>query len=104
MPRIRVCSLSEIEKGEVKQACTEPPVAIYNIDGEIYATGDICSHDHFHLSDGYVDGDLIECSLHFAQFCVKTGQAVMAPATEPIPTYPVDIVDGEIYVEIPKQA
>ncbi|MEU6645520.1 bifunctional 3-phenylpropionate/cinnamic acid dioxygenase ferredoxin subunit [Saccharomonospora sp. NPDC046836] len=102
MSVIRVCPVAELKEGEVRQASAEPPVAVYNIGGEVYATSNICSHDHFFLSDGYVDDDRIECSLHFAQFCIRTGEAMTAPATAPIATYAVEIRDGDIYVSIPE--
>jgi nitrite reductase/ring-hydroxylating ferredoxin subunit len=85
----------------VKQASEDPPIAVYNLDGEIYATSNICSHDHSLLSEGYIDGDRIECSWHFAQFCIRTGAAVTPPAVESILTYVVSIDDNDIYVEVP---
>ena len=101
LPRVKVCPLTDLPPGEMLKASVEPPIAIYNVDGEVFATSDICSHDRFFLTDGYLDGDKVECSLHFAQFCVRTGRATMAPATKPIATYEVTVDDGEIYVEFP---
>jgi naphthalene 1,2-dioxygenase ferredoxin component len=49
-------------------------VALYNIEGQLYATHNICTHAHAMLSDGWLDGDVIECPLHGGLFEVKTGK------------------------------
>ncbi|WP_371827992.1 Rieske 2Fe-2S domain-containing protein [Rhodococcoides fascians] len=53
------------------------------------------------LSDGYVDGDRIECALHLAQFCIKTGKVAAPPATTSVAVYPVEVVDGVVYTKAP---
>jgi nitrite reductase/ring-hydroxylating ferredoxin subunit len=104
MTATRVCSLTELAEGEVREVSTDPPVAVYLIDGEVYATSNVCSHGQSLLSDGYVDGDRIECAWHFGQFCIRTGRALAAPATEPIATYKVDVVGNDVYVDMPEPA
>ena len=49
-------------------------IALYNIDGDFYATDDICTHRRARLSDGYLDGRIVQCPLHFGKFDVITGQ------------------------------
>lgn len=73
-------------------------VAVFNIEGEIYAIEDLCSHDNYPIADGDLEGDTIACPAHGAEFCIRTGEALSAPATEAIPVFPVRIVDGMIQV------
>jgi nitrite reductase/ring-hydroxylating ferredoxin subunit len=97
---IRVAETSEIAPGS--GACVEldgEPVAIWNVDGEFYATSDVCTHEETSLVEGDLWGEVIECPLHGAQFDVRTGEVLSLPAMRPLPTYPVKVEDGAIYVE-----
>ncbi len=76
-------------------------IAIYNLDGEFMATDDRCTHMRARLSDGYLDGAVIECPLHFGKFDVRSGRPLSAPCTKALVTYPVKVVDGELLVGIP---
>jgi nitrite reductase/ring-hydroxylating ferredoxin subunit len=75
-------------------------IALYNVEGEIYATDNTCTHAFAMLSDGFLDGDIIECPLHGGCFNVKTGEGQGAPVTEDIKTYPVRVVDDNIEVQV----
>ena len=75
-------------------------IALYAVDGEYYATADLCTHGAASLADGYLDGDLIECPLHQGTFNVKTGAAVGAPCTVAIKTFPVKLEDGLLHVGV----
>jgi nitrite reductase/ring-hydroxylating ferredoxin subunit len=77
-------------------------LALYRIDGIVYATSNICTHEFALLSDGYLDGDCIECPLHQASFHVPTGEVRSPPATEPILTYPTKEEADNILVELPE--
>jgi len=76
--------------------------ALYNLDGTFYATEEICSHAHASLAEGFILDDTIECSLHGACFSIKTGEALSAPATDPILTYPVRVENGDVLIGIPR--
>jgi len=69
------------------------PIAVFNIDGRYYAIEDVCTHDGGELASGALEGDQIVCPRHGARFCVRTGEALSAPAYEPTATFPVR-VDG----------
>ena len=69
-------------------------------DGKWYAIGDICSHQDYSLSEGDVWGNAVECPLHGSRFDLATGQPDRLPATKPVPTYPVTIRDGEVFIEV----
>jgi naphthalene 1,2-dioxygenase system ferredoxin subunit len=75
-------------------------VAVFNIGGTFYATSDICTHAHAHLSDGYIDGDTVECPLHQGRFHIPSGKAISAPVTEDIRTYAIRIVGRRILVQV----
>ena len=75
-------------------------VAVFNLDGEFYVTDDSCTHGPGSLSEGYVDGDVIECNFHNGQFNIKTGEVVSPPCMIPIKTYPAVVQDGKVFVEV----
>ena len=95
---VLVCATGELGVGEGVKVGTCPPIALFNIDGDYFAIDDTCSHAEYSLTDGYLDGDQIECELHYATFSVRTGEALTAPATDPVGTYPVRVEDNNIYV------
>lgn len=73
-------------------------IIVFNLDGEYYAIEDVCTHDYSSLDEGELDGDQIICPRHGARFNLKTGEALTAPAYEPIPTFPVRVEDGTVQV------
>jgi nitrite reductase/ring-hydroxylating ferredoxin subunit len=96
-----VAPTDEVAPGEVKQYQVEGrPVALCNVDGELYAFEDICTHAFAHLSEGGLEGDRIKCPLHGARFDVKTGTAKSLPAVKAIPTHEVKVEDGIVYVAL----
>jgi nitrite reductase/ring-hydroxylating ferredoxin subunit len=98
---VAVLSDDKLKPGEVGGAKVgEIDIAIYNIDGKFYATDNICSHAHALLSDGFLDGDVIECPLHGGAFEVKTGKPVLAPACANIKTFPVRISGNQVQVRV----
>ena len=86
---------SELVAGSPKLVMVDgTPVCVAIIDGDVYAIGDTCTHADASLSEGELDGSLIECWLHGAQFDMRTGAAVTPPATAPAKKFQVNI-DGE---------
>ena len=75
-------------------------IALYDLDGTLYATDDVCTHAYAKLSDGWLDRDEIECPLHAGRFDPKTGKATAPPCTDDLKTYPVRIVGDEIQVKL----
>jgi len=75
-------------------------IAIYQVDGEIFATDNICTHGNARLCDGFLEGHEIECPLHQGKFDIRNGKAMCAPLTEDIKIYPVKIEGGRVFVEI----
>ena len=79
-------------------------VAVFNLDGELYAIEDICTHDRSPMlgcglrQEDLVYGDQIVCPRHGARFSIRTGDALSPPAYEPLATFPVRIENGMVQV------
>jgi len=96
-----VAKKSEIQEDEAKRVIIgENQIALFNLDGEIYATDDICTHAYASLSEGYIEDGCVECPLHAGLFDIKTGKAQGVPVTEDIKTFPVRIEGDDVYIEI----
>jgi nitrite reductase/ring-hydroxylating ferredoxin subunit len=96
---------SDIPENSVKRfEVGNQVLAVYNIDGSFYVTDDECTHGAASLADGILDGEIIECSMHFGAFNAKTGEAVQAPCSIPLRTYKVIVRDGELCVDLEKEA
>ena len=77
-------------------------IAVFNIEGSYYAIEDVCTHDGGELASGTLEGDEIVCPRHGARFCVRTGEALSAPAWEPTETFPVRVENGVVQVRDPR--
>lgn len=101
---LEIAPESELPNGERLYVEIEGlPIVIFNIAGQLFAIGDVCSHDNGPLGDGLLDGNLIVCPRHGAEFDIRTGKAVTLPAVVDIPAYPVRVADGKIEIGIPKE-
>jgi nitrite reductase/ring-hydroxylating ferredoxin subunit len=76
-------------------------LAVYLVDGSVYATSNICTHQFALLSDGYQESGEIECPLHQGRFDIRTGKALCSPLTIDLAIYQVDVRGDEVWVEIP---
>jgi nitrite reductase/ring-hydroxylating ferredoxin subunit len=98
---VRVASRSDLAEGEVLGVdAAGKEIALYDADGRIFATDNICTHAYARLSDGWLDGETIECPLHAARFDIRTGKVLDPPATEPLKTYPVRLSGEDIEIKI----
>lgn len=89
-------ALSDLPPGSVKQVYVEgSPVCVANVDGEVYAVSDTCTHARVPLSGGSLEGRQIVCPWHMAMFDLKTGRATCGPAIHPLRVYEVK-VEGEV--------
>jgi len=95
---VRVCSTAELLPGEFRIAWDgDAAIAVFNIDGDLYAVEDVCTHDGGELAGGPVDGFEIECLRHGARFDLRSGAVLCPPAYQPIATFPVKVVDGAVF-------
>lgn len=95
-----VCAAAELAPGEMKCVLLgETRILLANVDGRIYAVSDICSHAKAYLSEGFLDGVVVECPLHGAQFDIATGKVLSPPADRDIKSYEVTVAEGRVFVE-----
>mgnify|MGYP001588083447 CR=1 FL=1 len=97
--------LSEFPEGKMKKVfAKEKELLVANIKGEIYSIDDICTHEECSLADGFLQGEVVTCGCHLAQFNVKTGKKVANPATganiSDEPTFKVKVENNEVFVEV----
>lgn len=76
-------------------------LALCNVEGQLHAIDDVCTHDGASLDQGELLGNRIECPRHGAQFDVTTGRALTLPAIRPVCTYPVRTTGGQVEVDVP---
>jgi 3-phenylpropionate/trans-cinnamate dioxygenase ferredoxin component len=99
---IRVCSVEDVPKGgtlAVSAGGVEIAI-VHGEDDQFYAIYDECSHAEVPLSEGDVEDHTVECWLHGSRFDLRTGEPTGLPATEPVPVYPVEVRDGDIYLSL----
>ena len=75
-------------------------IAVFRIDGQVYATNNICTHQFALLTEGCLDGEFIECPMHQGRFHVPSGQAQGTPVTVDVETYPVRVTDVGVEVDL----
>jgi len=98
---ITVAKRSAVNAGDVIGVTLgEREIALYNIDGEIYATDNLCTHAFALLSQGWLDGEVIECPLHGGRFEVKTGKGLGPPINDDLKTYPVRVIGDDVQVRL----
>ncbi len=98
---IEVCPERELPPGGRRVVQTEiGAIAVFNLDGELFAIEDVCTHDGGELASGRIEGDEIVCPRHGARFCIRNGRALTPPAYEDIDTFPVRVRDGVVQVDI----
>lgn len=96
-----IAKRSEIAIGTTKRVVVGGvPVLLCNVDGDIYAVEDVCTHDGGPLDQSELQGTRVECPRHGAIFDVTTGSALSLPAVVPLETFPVTIDGDEISVEV----
>jgi biphenyl 2,3-dioxygenase ferredoxin component len=98
---IELCSSDEVPEGTaLRVEAGALTVAVFNVEGTFYVTDDACTHGPGSLSEGYIDGDVVECNFHNGQFNIRTGAVVSPPCMVPIKTYPARVEDGKVVIEV----
>lgn len=99
---IDACRVDDVAREDViRLDYEEQTFAIYRSpDGMFYATDGTCTHEHAHLADGLVMGDIIECPKHNGRFNYKTGEAKRAPVCINLRTYPVKVEAGTVFIKL----
>ena len=79
----------------------DTPIIVFNLAGQLYAIGNVCSHDGNIFDDAPLEGHEVICPRHGARFDLRNGKALALPAVVDIPAYPVRVKDGQVEVGIP---
>lgn len=102
MPSVTVCALAQIPVGEMR--CVSLPdrnlLVAHTSDG-VFAADEMCTHEDARLCDGNLSGSLVKCPLHGSRFDLRSGAVLDDPADTDLVTYPVNVIDGTITVELP---
>ena len=96
----RVAALSEIPPGTTHRIeLAGFGVLLCNVDGNVYAIEDVCTHDGGPLDQGELEGACVVCPRHGATFDVRTGDALTLPAVLPLMTFDVSIEGDDVFVD-----
>ncbi|HEV7812758.1 MAG TPA: non-heme iron oxygenase ferredoxin subunit [Leifsonia sp.] len=101
MAATKVASVDELVTDQAIRVVVEgtPIAVVKDSAGDIHAIGDTCTHGEISLSEGFVDGETLECWAHGSQFSLVTGKPINLPAYEPVPVFQVDVIDGDVYID-----
>ena len=78
----------------------EGRITLANVAGTVYAIDDTCTHRGCSLGDGKLDGSTLQCACHGSRFDVTSGAVVRGPAEDPVRSYPVNVANGEVQVDL----
>jgi 3-phenylpropionate/trans-cinnamate dioxygenase ferredoxin component len=97
----RACALSDLEQDTALRVEIDgvPIAVVLDADGVVHAIGDTCTHGDISLSEGFVDGDTLECWAHGSAFSLSTGKPLNLPAYEPVPVYVVTIDGDDVLID-----
>ncbi|MEJ1155357.1 MULTISPECIES: non-heme iron oxygenase ferredoxin subunit [Microbacterium] len=97
----RACALSELEQDAAKRVEVDGVAisVVLDSNGDVHAIGDTCTHGDVSLSEGFVDGDTLECWAHGSAFSLITGKPLNLPAFEPVPVFVVTIDGDDVLID-----
>jgi nitrite reductase/ring-hydroxylating ferredoxin subunit len=99
--KIELCNADDVAVGTARKVETGGlSVAVFNVDGEFYVLDDQCTHGPGSLSEGYIEGDIVECNFHNGQFNIRTGEVVLPPCMIPMKTYPTAVENGKVVIVV----
>lgn len=101
MSGIKVCSEADLEVGTAVRIVIDglPIALVRDSAGVVHAIGDTCTHGDISLAEGFVEEKTLECWAHGSKFSLVTGKPTSLPAYDPVPVYPVTIVNGEVFID-----
>jgi nitrite reductase/ring-hydroxylating ferredoxin subunit len=102
---VRVCGQTDVAPETVQAfEVGDLRLAVFNIGGKFYVTDDECTHASASLADGMLEGDVIECSVHFGAFHVPTGAVKAPPCMVALRTYKVVLQGDDVCVDLDRDA
>jgi nitrite reductase/ring-hydroxylating ferredoxin subunit len=97
----RLCAASDVPPGTARKVIiADLAIAVFNLDGDFFATDDTCTHGFASLSEGYIEDGVIECPWHGGSFDIRTGAPREHPCTMPLRVYAVTVHDTELWVDL----
>jgi nitrite reductase/ring-hydroxylating ferredoxin subunit len=97
-----LCPTDDVPNGGAIKVEKEGLVlAVFNLGGRYFVTDDQCTHGPGSLSEGEVDGEIVECNFHNGAFHIPTGRIEAPPCMVPLRTYAVQVVDGRVCIAQP---
>jgi nitrite reductase (NADH) small subunit/3-phenylpropionate/trans-cinnamate dioxygenase ferredoxin subunit len=102
MGEVRAAALADVEPGRPRLVELDGTrVVLARVGEAVYACGDVCAHQGGPLSDGRLSGPRLACPWHGWTYDVRTGQCVFPQRGGSVPSYPVRIDGGEIWIDLP---
>jgi nitrite reductase/ring-hydroxylating ferredoxin subunit len=99
--RLQLCNAADVAVGTaLRVEVGGLMLAVFNIEGTFYVTDDNCTHGPGSLSEGLIDGDVVECNFHGGQFNIRTGEVASPPCMIPVKTYPAVVEQGHVFIEV----
>lgn len=96
-----VAAVAELFEGAgIPVAPAGHDIALFSVEGEVFAIDNLCSHGNARLCDGFVEGHHVECPFHQALFNLHDGSVSCGPATDPVKSWPVKIAKGRILLQL----
>ncbi|WP_426624157.1 non-heme iron oxygenase ferredoxin subunit [Leifsonia sp. McL0607] len=101
MAGTRVASVAELIENQATRVVVDgvPIAVVKDSAGDIHAIGDTCTHGEISLSEGFIEGETLECWAHGSQFSLITGKPLNLPAYEPVPVFQVEVIDEDVYID-----
>ena len=98
---VKACEFSDVPPGSMRAVdLGDKKLMIVNVDGKLFATDRVCTHETADLSTGFLIGSVVTCPLHLSRFDVVTGEVQNAPATVPLKTYGLKVEGTSVYVQV----
>lgn len=96
----RAAKQEEVPEGSVREVrLGEHTIALANVGGNLYALNNLCLHRGGPLGQGELKGGILTCPWHGWQYQVSSGRVTFNPEMC-IATYPVELRDGEVWVDV----
>jgi nitrite reductase/ring-hydroxylating ferredoxin subunit len=97
---LELCAEAEVATGCAKKVDKEGlSLAVFHLDSGFYVTDDLCTHGPGSLSEGEIDGDVVECDFHNGAFNIRTGEVEAPPCMTPLRTYATQVIDGKVCID-----
>jgi nitrite reductase/ring-hydroxylating ferredoxin subunit len=104
--RVRACAVDDLQDEEILRIDLpdRPPIALYRLGKEFFATDDTCTHGAASLADGLVEAGQVECPFHSGRFDIRTGEPTLHPCVVRLRTYAIEIDGNDVFVDTGREA